>query len=606
MFLCTVSSRAILTGALSIFLLSACAQLPSGQPEPVAAAPADPSAPEKGESPKPAPSPHAAAPEQAEAPEQDQASTLPDQELTGQILYQMLLAEIAAQRGSMQLAVSAYIELAKSTRDPRIARRAAEIGHFARQPEAALEAARLWVELEPRSVLARQMTIALLASVGRYQEISEHVGLLLEREKTGLPDALLRLNRMFGRIADRQAIQQLINTITEPYLQHPEAHFVRAQTAATANDAASALKEVEQALAMRPAWEPAAILKAQILARDAPAEAIHALESFLASNPGAKDARLQYARLLSSERRYEQARAEFQSLLSGFPDNADVMFAVGVLSLQLQDYDVAEKHFRTLLQREFREPNTLRVYLGQIAEQQKRLPEALEWYSSVGSGDQFLPAQIRLASVLGRQGRLEQAREHLRSVSASSNRERVQLLLAEAQLLREAGQTRDAFEFLDAQLETQPNQPEILYESALLAERIGKNDVLESYLRKLIQIKPDHAHAYNALGYSLADRNERIDEAHQLIAKALEYSPDDPFILDSMGWVLYRKGDLAGARKYLERAYGMRPDPEIAAHLGEVLWMQGERDGATRTWREAQKTHPDNDVLSKAIRKFLP
>jgi tetratricopeptide (TPR) repeat protein len=173
------------------------------------------------------------------------------------------------------------------------------------------------------------------------------------------------------------------------------------------------------------------------------------------------------------------------------------------------------------------------------------------------------------------------------------------------QLLRDAGKTREAFELLDASLAAQPEQPELLYESALLAEKLGRHDVLETNLRKLIRIKPDHAHAYNALGYSFAERNQRLAEAEQLITKALHLSPDDPFIIDSMGWVLYRKGDNAGALTHLQRAFSIRPVPEIAAHLGEVLWVIGRRDEAKKTWQDAAKAHPDNEVLAEVI-AFLP
>ncbi len=315
--------------------------------------------------------------------------------------------------------------------------------------------------------------------------------------------------------------------------------------------------------------------------------------------------RLAYARLLTAEKRYPQAREQFQRLLADFPDNNDVLFAVGVLSFQLDDPAAAQTAFQRLTEKRFAQRDTVLMYLGQIAENGKRYDDALGWYAAVGAGPQYLPAHIRYAEVLARQGRLEQARAHLRELSAPGNQERVQLLLAEAQLLRSAGQFREAFDVLDAALLTHPNQTELLYESALLAERIGRNDVLEANLRAVIRIKPEYAHAYNALGYSLAERNERLDEAKTLIAKALSLAPNDPFILDSMGWVLFRTGDLAGAIENLERAWKLRADPEIAAHLGEVLWSAGRRDEATRTLREAERTHPGNEAVTAVIKRFL-
>jgi Flp pilus assembly protein TadD len=179
-------------------------------------------------------------------------------------------------------------------------------------------------------------------------------------------------------------------------------------------------------------------------------------------------------------------------------------------------------------------------------------------------------------------------------------------MIAEAQLLREAKRTQEAFNLLDTALSKQPEQTDLLYESALLAEKLGRMETLETYLRKLIVLKPDSAQAYNALGYSYADRNLRLPEARELIEKALKLAPDDPFILDSMGWILYRQGDLQGALVYLERAFAKRPDPEIAAHMGEVLWVLGRKDDARRAWREAQKKYPGNEELAAVVKKFAP
>jgi len=246
----------------------------------------------------------------------------------------------------------------------------------------------------------------------------------------------------------------------------------------------------------------------------------------------------------------------------------------------------------------------VRFYLGQVSEEEKRYDEALQWYGEVTRGDQFMPAQIRSAQVLLKQGNLDGARKFLQQVSAQNNDQRVQLVLAEAQLLRDAKREKDAFVVVDNALEKLPNHPDLLYDHAMLAEKVDRMDVLESSLRKLLKLKPDHAHAYNALGYSLADRNERLDEANELIDQALKLAPDDAFIIDSKGWVLYRQGKPDEALKYLQRAYSERPDAEIAAHLGEVLWVVGRRDDARKVWDAALKKTPDNDVLQKTVQRL--
>jgi tetratricopeptide (TPR) repeat protein len=206
---------------------------------------------------------------------------------------------------------------------------------------------------------------------------------------------------------------------------------------------------------------------------------------------------------------------------------------------------------------------------------------------------------------LSKQGRLADARKHLREISPRNNQQRVQLVQAEAQLLREATAYQEAFDVLGRALAEQPDYPDLLYDYAMAAEKVNRPDVLENNLRKLIALRPDHAHAHNALGYTLADRNERLGEARALIEAALKLAPEDPFIMDSMGWVLYREGQVKEALSYLQRAYTMRPDPEIAAHLGELLWAGGQREEARKLWSDVLKEHPKNEVLQNTVNRFL-
>jgi len=561
-------------------LLSACAQAPA----------------QRDADPAPAPTAKPAA----------RAEPLPKQELTGQILYQSLLAEIAGQRGNLGLSVSAYLDLARSTRDPRYARRAAEMALHGRDVQTALQAARLWAEIDPESALARQMLAGLLVSANRLDELPQHVAKLLAQEGDNLGDGLMRLNRLFARYPDKQAVLAIIEQLTVPYVGLAEAHYARAQAALHAGAWQRGVEEADKALGLRPDWDTAAMLKAQLQRAEAPEASLETLRRHLAAHPQAREVRLQYARGLVGARRFPQARAEFQRLLGDYPDNPDVIYAVAVLSMQLSDWDTAEANFSKLLGRDFTEADTVRLYLGQIAEERKQFDVALRRYAEVAPGEQYLAAQLRIAQLLARQGQLDAGRRHLQALRAAGQADRIQLLLAESQLLRDAGQTREAYSLLAESLAAQPEQPELLYEAALLAEKIGQHDVLEANLRKLIALKPDHAHAYNALGYSFAERNQRLAEAEQLITKALQLSPDDPFIIDSMGWVLFRKGDSAGAVLHLQRAYSIRPDPEIAAHLGEVLWLLGRQDEARRTWQEAAKANPGNEVLAEVIKRYAP
>ena len=531
---------------------------------------------------------------------------LPQQELTGQILYQTLLAEIAGQRGNLDLSASAYMDLARSTRDPRVARRAAEMALHGRNLDMALQATRLWVEIDPESSQAHQMMAGLLVSANRLDELQPHVAKLLAQEGENLGDGLMRLNRLFARYPDKKAVLTMVEQITQPYIGLPEAHFARAQAALNAAEWRRGVAGADKALDLRPDWDLAVMLKAQLQRTESPEAAIETLRTYLAGHPQAREVRLQYARNLVGARKFSQARTEFQRLLGDFPGNVDVIYAVAVLSVQLSDWEAAEENFKKLLGKDFAEIDTVRLYLGQIAEERKQFDAALRWYAEVAPGEQYLAAQLRIAQLLARQGNLDAGRRHLQEVRAAGNADRIQLLLAESQLLRDGGRTQEAYELLAGGLATQPEQSELLYESALLAEKLGRHEAMEASLRKLIRLKPEHAHAYNALGYSFAERNQRLEEAEQLVLKALQLSPDDPFIIDSMGWVLYRKGDNQGALTHLQRAFSIRPDPEISAHLGEVLWALGRRDEAKRIWQEAAKAHPGNEVLAEVIKRFAP
>lgn len=528
---------------------------------------------------------------------------LPKQELTGQILYQFLLAELAAQRGQFGLAAGAYLDLAASTRDPRIVRRAAEIAFHARQYDAALQAVRLWLSIEPASQQAKQMVATLLLASGRIDELAGSLAGDLAADVPTAGDALMRMMRAFARYPDRSAVQRLFEQLTQPYLGLAEARFVRAQAAVGAGEIDRARSEIDRALELRPSWELAALFKAELLAKGA--AQLDFLKSWLAANPDAQDVRLGYARSLVSEKRYEASRAEFRRLLSANPNNPDVLYAVGILSLQVNDVPEAEQHLKRFIEIGRGDLNPARFYLGQIADEAGRPDEALRWYDAVAAGEHALPAKVRAAQVLLRQNKLDEARERL--VAARENLPGdIRLVVAEAQLLRDAGRHEEAYAFLAKVLEVQPDQPDLLYETALAAEKLGHVEVLERHLRRLMAIKPDSAQAYNALGYSLADRNLRLEEAAQLIDKALSLSPDDPFILDSKGWVLFRQGIPGAALEVLQKAHARKPDPEIAAHIGEVLWALGRPSEALAVWRDAAKAHPKNEALTTTIKRFVP
>jgi tetratricopeptide (TPR) repeat protein len=527
-----------------------------------------------------------------------------DAELNEPTLYDLLLGEIAVQRGDLPLAAKIYTDLARRTRDARVARRAVEVASQAREPELALAAARLWHELEPASVQALQVLVASLVATKRVDEAVPVLEKLLTAEGVSRENGLMQLNRMLSANPDKALNLRVIRELAAKYPEMAQAHFAVAQAAAAAGEDAAAVTAARQALKLRPDWEMAALLEAQVLQKTAPAEAAQRLGQYVEKNPNAREARLAYARVLVQQKQLGEARKQFEAVASANPRNADVIYAVGLLAYQLKDYPAAETYMKRLLTMGYRDPHGVRYLLGQMAEEQKLWPRAIEWYESIGEGDHQLPARMRAANAIARQGKVDDARAYLRRVVAENPGSETQVLIAEAQLLRDANRSREAFDLLSQALQRQPEQPDLLYDLALTAEKLERFDLLERHLRDLIRVRPDHAHAYNALGYSYADRNTRLPEARKLIERALELAPEDYFIIDSMGWVLYREGDLKGAARELRRAYSGRPDAEIGAHLGEVLWMMGERDEARRIWDESLKSGPDNETLQKTIKRL--
>ena len=548
----------------------------------------------------------AAKPGKRPLPTATMSETQRDADITGRTVFQVLLGEIALQRGQTDLAVSSYADLARRTQEPKVVARATEIALFARQFELALDLARLWTQLEPANQRARQTLTTTLVLLNRIDDLAPEISTLLEQDKINLGDNLLRLNRMLGRHGDKQAVQRLVNKVASPYAGIAEAHFAMATAAANAGDAMHALAETDKTLELRPDWEMAALVKAQLIARQSLPNAIDFLARFVDANAAAKDARLALARMLIAEKRYDESRRHFNQLLRDHPDNPEVIYPVAMLALQQGDTATGRSQLEKLLKGDFADKSTVHFFLGQIEEESKNREAALAHYREVSAGEQYIPARARAAQLLMQLGRPEEARQMLQGTSGRSDTEKTQLILAESQLLREAGRLAEAYGILDNALKKQPDNTELLYDAALLAERLGKPEVLETHLQHLLALKPDHPHGLNALGYSWADRNIRLPEAFELLSKAVALAPNDPFIMDSMGWVLYRQGKLAEALQTLQKAYSLKADPEIAAHLGEVLWSLNRKDEARRLLQEAARQNPDNEVLAGALKKFQP
>jgi tetratricopeptide (TPR) repeat protein len=561
--------------ALSIFSLGAHAQPPAEPVQPSATPPA------------------AATPDKA----------VPESGLTGQVLYQFLLGEIASQRGDLKLATEAYTDLAYKTRDVRVVRRAAEMAIYARDMAKASDMARLWTELEPQSAQARQLLITGLISLDRLDEAKPQIEAWLHLEGRPVGETFLQLHGLLARSKNKQAALDLIKGLAAGYPSVPEAHLAVAQSAAGAGQNDLALAELDEAMHLEPGSEVAALLKGQLLSVQGDAPALAFWKSFLAGHPDAARVRLAYARGLTKDGQFVEARNEFETLLKNAPDSPELHLAVGLLAMQTNDLDAAERHFSQALSLGYPDESLIQMYLGQVNELRQNDDKAIEWYRKVTTGDHMLQARLKVALILARQHKVDEAVASLKAGKADEP-DKVRLVQTEAQILREAGRTQEACAVLDQALKLSPDAGDLLYDRAMIEEKLDRLPAMETDLRRLIKLQPDSAHAYNALGYTLIDRTSRVDEGIVLLEQALKLSPDDPFILDSMGWGQYKAGHLAEAVDYLRRAYSGRADPEIAAHLGEALWKKGDQDEAKRIWQEAAKAHPDNDPLRQTLSRF--
>ena len=524
-------------------------------------------------------------------------------ELNADFVYKYLVGEIAGQRGDLDLASNLFLDLAKSSRDPRMAERAAKTAIYANKPKAAIQAANLWAELDPDSAEAQQASTQMLVATGKLLEAKPHLQKLLQKEETRA-DAFLYLNSLFARQTDKNAVLILVQELAKPYLNLPEAHFTIAYSAWAAGKNDLAIKELDAADKLRPGWETGAQLHGQILLSQSPDSALEFYHSYLSLYPNTNDVRLNMARLLVNMKRFEEAKVELVKLVEAAKGNPEVLVAVGLLSIQSNNYDDAESYLQQALAAGFKDPDQVYLYLGQIAERQKHDDQALSWYNKVQPGKRYLEAKLDIATLTAHTQNVDAAIAMLNDLQELNNEQLSLVMQTQASLLGQAKRNQEAYDLLAKAVSSLPSTPELIYDYAMAAERVQQLDVMEAELRKLIQIKPDFAQAYNALGYTLADRNLKLDEARKLIEKALSLSPNDHFILDSMGWLQYRLGKLDKAVDFLRRAYTAQTDPEIAAHLGEVLWQQGKHDEAEQLFATALREYPENEVLINTSKKF--
>ena len=537
-------------------------------------------------------------------------------DLDAELFYQIFLGEVSAQSGDPGAGYAFILEAARRSGDGRLYQRAADIALQSRSGDYALAAARAWKEALPDSREANRYVLQILIALNRIGEtqdlLRQELALSPAKSRTTL---LASLPQMYGRASDKALAAKVVESALSSELSHPANGSIAWTSIGRMRLAAGykqgALDAARKAQGLDKTSESAAQLALELLDEDV-ADAEMLISTLLAS-PNAPELHIAYARILLGLQRFTEAGRQAELVIRNKPDVPEAWLILTTLQVQNNRIAEAEVSAQRLLEAltgvasaDVRQRGLTQAYLlqAQIAEKKGDFAAAESWLGRIDNASDVFSAQSRRASLLARQGKVTQARELLRKLPASTDQDRRMKLLAEVQLLRDLRHYEDAYK---VQLELEalsPDDVDFLYDKAMLAGKTGRVELMEQLLEQIIRRKPDHYNAYNALGYSLADRGQRLEEAKRLILKALELAPGDPFITDSLGWVEFRLGNKAAARRHLEDAFAKRPDVEIATHLGEVLWSLDEKEAALNTWREARRLAPDNEVLKETLQRL--
>ncbi|MES2529802.1 MAG: tetratricopeptide repeat protein [Pseudomonadota bacterium] len=588
--------------SLAAMALSAHAQGPA--PTPPAAAPTSPA-------PIVQPPPAAAVvPKATEAPVRPSA-------MDATLFYELLVGELSVRSGDPGAGYALMLDAARKTRDDTLFQRAVEIALQSRSGDAALAAARAWRETNPESRDAGRFELQILIALNRIGDTAEPLRALVAA--TPLPERPLLMAviaRTYARATDKKLAATVVEQALADDLANPTTAGIAWTTVGrlrlTAGDSTGALEAAIKGQSADPTSDGPALLALELMDPTQPlAEPI--VKRYLATPKALSELRVAYARVLAENRRYAEAGAELTAVTAARPDLPDPWLLLAGLQMQARQDAQAEsslKRFIDLANKqgtpEERKRGLTQAYLmlSQLAERRKDFVEAESWLARIDSSEDLVATQMRRAALLARQGKLQQARELIRGLPERNAEDRKQKFQADLQLLREAKQYQVAYDLLAQASAATPDDTELIYDQAMMAEKLNRLDEMERLLRRLIAIRPDSQNAYNALGYSLADRKERLEEARTLIRKAVQLAPQDPFIADSLGWVEFRMGNSAEAIRILEDAYKRRPDPEIGAHLGEVLWTAGQRDRAIGIWKEAALADAENETLQETLKRL--
>lgn len=537
---------------------------------------------------------------------------LPNVELSKDILLKVLTAETAIQRGDWQSAYISFMGLAQQSRDPRLAKRAADLAMEAQSTDEAAAAIRLWRELAPNSSEAGQYYLSVLVVKNDYAELEKFlIAQLLSSDEKESPLLIHQAQRLLARTQDPQRAFQTLKNILAKLPVTPDSHIALAHAALHNQDKTSAQQEARLARELAPDSELAVLTQAQVSER---AEALQLVQDFLRTHPTSQEIQLAYGTLLIEGKQLGAAKQAFLALLaqqkSSEAPTASTLYAIGAIELELGEFNSATNYFLAFLDvlTPNIDPSNAYINLAQIALLKQDKKAADQWLAKIdhreGKNPIWMKVQLRRALMIASDQGAGAARRFLQQVQTSNDNERLQIIQTEVQILRDAGQHLEALTLCQLGLGEFSSSTELLYHFALLSETLKHYDDMELALRQLIQVAPDNAFAFNALGYSFADRNIKLDEAQKLVERAVQLAPDDAYILDSMGWVKFRQKHLGEAEQILRRAVGIKRDLEITLHLAEVLWSQDKKEETLALIAELKKNFHASELITQTLQRL--
>lgn len=527
------------------------------------------------------------------------------QELNPDLVFNALAGEIAMQRGEYALAYQHQLQTAMLADDAVAAERATRIAVLLKRDDLALQALEHWIRLAPNNLAGRQQAVTLYLDAGKTDLAFEQMQAILAISKASAENGFVPVMAVLSKHKDRALARNLMQRFRAAHDDDPEAGYALALMSMIWQDYPRAESDIRKVIADWPEWSKAHILLARLRKlQDDGAGAINVLERAIARNTDDVGLNSALARLLVEVNDYEKGYRQFQKVRRLAPEDTDTIYSLGVLAVQLKQYADARGYFN-LLSTMGSHVDDAAYYMGRIEEQEGNSGEAIGWYKRVKGGDFRLEAMARVAQVQADSGKLREALDWVRNLRIQMPEQSVQLYLMEARLLAEHGSSAEVLGVYASALEAHQDDDDLLYARGLYAAEIGRMDMVESDLRRVIEHNPNNADALNALGYTFADRSIRFEEAHELISKALELKPDSPAILDSMGWLQYRLGNLTAASDFLKKAFVILPDGEIGAHLGEVLWMMGDSAGAEAVWQQVLDRDPDSKHVTETRKRLV-